>query len=123
VLVDVTFVRMVEVTIVQVVGVAAVTYRGVSTTWPMLMSVVGMGWGGASRHETASFLGFRCADAAARILRGVVHTSAVGKSGPVRQGRPLGACPTPTAGAAFANPFPENEVWPYPENAVREKVR
>jgi hypothetical protein len=70
VLVDMTFVRMMEVTIVQIVGVAAVTYRGVSTSWPMLMRMVGMGWGGASRHETASFRGFRCADA--RILRGDV---------------------------------------------------
>lgn len=57
VLVDMTFVRMVKVTIVQVVGVAAVTYCGVSTTWPMLMSMVGMGWGGASRRDTASFRG------------------------------------------------------------------
>jgi hypothetical protein len=48
-----TFVRMVEVTIVQVVCVAAVKYGGVSTTWPMLMRMVGMGWGGASRHEIA----------------------------------------------------------------------
>jgi hypothetical protein len=48
------FVRMVKVTIVQVVDVAAVTDRGVSTTWPVLVSMVGMGWGGASRHETAS---------------------------------------------------------------------
>jgi hypothetical protein len=106
VLVDMTFVRMVEVTIVQVVGVAAVTYRGVSTTWPMLMRMVGMGWGGASRHETAAFLGFRCADAAARILRGVVHTSAVGESGPVRQGRPLGASLAPTAVPLTRTPFP-----------------
>ena len=69
-LVHVTFVRMVEVTIVQVVGVVAVTYRGVSTTRSVLMSMVGMGWGGASRHETASFRGFRRANA--RILRGDV---------------------------------------------------
>ena len=65
-LVDVTFVWMVEVAIVQVVGVAAVTYRGMSTTWTMLMRMVGMGGGGAARHDTASFR-VRCADAAARI--------------------------------------------------------
>jgi hypothetical protein len=56
VLVDVTFVGVVKVTIVQVVYVAAVTYRGVSTTRPMVMSVVGMGWDGASRHEIGSFV-------------------------------------------------------------------
>ena len=81
-----TFVRMMEVTIVQIVGVAAVTYRRVSTTRPMLVRMVGMGWGGASRHETASFRGFRCADAAARILRGDVYTSTVGKSEAMWQG-------------------------------------
>src|SRR5438270_7041358 len=48
---------MVEVAIVQVVGVAAVTYRGMSTTWTMLMRMVGMGGGGATRHNSASFSG------------------------------------------------------------------
>ena len=85
-LVHVTFVRVVKVTIVQVVGVTAVTYRGMSTTWPMLMRVVGVGWGGASRHETASF---RSLGGAARNLRGDVYGSTVGKSGPVRKGDPL----------------------------------
>jgi hypothetical protein len=116
-----TFVRMVKVTVVQVVDVAAVTYRGVATTWTMLMSMVGMGWGGASRHGIASFRGFRCADAAARILRDV-YESRVGKSGAVRQGR-FGTMSGPDCRAGYANPFPENEVWSYPENAVREKVR
>ena len=104
-LVHVTFVRMVEVTIVQVVGVAAVTYRGMSTTWTMLMRMVGMGGGGAARHDTASFR-VRCADAAARILRGDVYTSTVGKSGTVWQGRPLGAYPAPTAVPFSRTPFP-----------------
>jgi hypothetical protein len=59
VLIDVALVRMMEVTIVQIVGVAAVTCRGVSTTWPMLMRMIGMGGRGATRHEKASFRGFR----------------------------------------------------------------
>jgi len=84
VLVDMTFVRMMKVTIVQIVRVAAVTYRGVSTTWPMLMRMVGMGWGGASRHETASFRGFRCADG--RILRGDVIDRQLVNRGPCGEG-------------------------------------
>jgi hypothetical protein len=67
-----TFVRMVKVTIVQVVDVATVTYCGVSTTWSMLMSMVGMGWGGATRHGIASSRNLRCADAAVRIFCGDV---------------------------------------------------
>jgi hypothetical protein len=55
VLVDMAFVRMVKVTIMQIVGVAAVAYRRMSATRPMLMRMVGMGWGGASCDETAAF--------------------------------------------------------------------
>ena len=105
-LIDVTFVRVVKVPVVQVIGVAAVTYRGMSTTWPMLMRMIGMGWGGATRHEKASFRGFRCADAAARILRADVYGSTVGKSGAMWQGRPLGPCPAPTAVPLARTPFP-----------------
>jgi hypothetical protein len=72
VLVDMTFVRMVKVTIVQVVDVATVTYCGVPTSWSMLMSMVGMGWGGATRHKSASSRNLRCADAAVRIFCGDV---------------------------------------------------
>jgi hypothetical protein len=61
-----TFVRVVKVTIVQVIGVAAMTHGRVSTARTMLMSVVGMSGGGASRHEIASFPYSRCSDAAAR---------------------------------------------------------
>jgi len=114
-----TFVRMMKVTIVQIVRVAAVTYRGVSTTWPMLMRMVGVGWGGASRHETASFRGFRCADG--RILRGDVIDRQLVIEGRVARAttwRKSG----PDCRAAYVNPFPTNEVWSYPENAVREKV-
>jgi hypothetical protein len=55
VLVDMTFVRVVEVTIMQVIGVAAVTHGGVSTARTVLMRMVRMGGGGASRHRMASF--------------------------------------------------------------------
>jgi hypothetical protein len=121
VLVDVTFVRMVEVTIVQVVGVAAVTYRGVSTTWPMLMSMVSMGWGGAARHDTASFR-VRCVDAAARICAAMSINGQLVNRRPCAKGDHLEHL-WPRLPCRYANPFPENEVWPYPENAVREKVR
>lgn len=67
--------------------------------------------------------GVRCADAAARILRGDVYKWTVGKSEAVCQGRPRGAFLAPDCLAAYANPFPENEVWSYLENAIREKVR
>lgn len=50
-----SFMRVVKVTIVQIVDVAAVTYRGVAAARPMLMSMVGMGRGGTSRHEITSF--------------------------------------------------------------------
>lgn len=49
-----TFVRVMKVAIVQVVDVAAVAYGGVSTAWAVLVIVLGMGRGGARRHETAS---------------------------------------------------------------------
>ena len=42
-LVDMTFVWVVEVTIVQVIGVAGVTDGGVSTARAVLMRMVGMG--------------------------------------------------------------------------------
>ena len=67
-----TFVRMVKVSIVQVVDVATVTYYGVSTTWSMLMSMVGMGWGEATRHGDSIVSNLRCANAAVRIFCGDV---------------------------------------------------
>jgi hypothetical protein len=54
-LVDVTFVRVVEVTVVQIVYVATVAHGGVSAARPMLMSMIRMGRGRASRHEIVSF--------------------------------------------------------------------
>jgi hypothetical protein len=55
VLVDMTFVRMMEVTIMQVIDVAAVTDGGVAATRPMLVSMVGMGRRGAGRYGVTSF--------------------------------------------------------------------
>jgi hypothetical protein len=69
VVVAVVAVRVVKVPVMQVICVAAVTYRGMSTTWPVLMRVISMGWGGATRHEKSSFRGFGCADAAADFAR------------------------------------------------------
>jgi hypothetical protein len=66
-LVDMIFVRMVEVTIVQIVDVAAVTHGGVSTAGPMLMSMVGMSRGRASRHGIVSFPCSKSADTAVRL--------------------------------------------------------
>jgi hypothetical protein len=69
VLVDMTFVRVVEVTIVQVIGVAAVTHGWVTTARAVLMRMVGVGGGGASRHRIPSFPYSKCTDAAAQRLR------------------------------------------------------
>ena len=80
-----TFVRVVEVTIVQVVGVAAVTHGGVSTAWAVLMRMVGMGGGGASRHGIAPFR-IQNARTPRRSRCGGVNSLTVGKSGPERQG-------------------------------------
>jgi hypothetical protein len=66
-LVDMIFVRMVEMTIVQIVYVATVAHGGVSAARPMLMSMVGMGWGSASRHGIVSFPCPRSADTAVRL--------------------------------------------------------
>ena len=66
-LVDMIFVRVVEVTIVQIVYVATVAHGRVSTARPMLMSVVGMGWGRASRHGIVSFPCPRSADTPERL--------------------------------------------------------
>jgi len=66
-LVDVIFVRVVEVTIVQIVYVATVTHGRVSAAWPMLMSMVGVGRGRASRHGIVSFPYPRSADTVVRL--------------------------------------------------------
>lgn len=54
-LVDVTFVRMVEMTIMQVIDVAGVTDSGMTATRTVLMSMIGMGWCRAGRHGLGSF--------------------------------------------------------------------
>jgi membrane protein required for beta-lactamase induction len=87
VLVDMTFVWMVEVTVVQVIGVAAVTHGWVSTAWAVLMRMVGTGGGGASRHGIASFRYSKCTDAAAQRGVAAFNNLTVGKSGPEWQGR------------------------------------
>jgi hypothetical protein len=66
-LVDVTFVRVVEVTVVQIIHVATVAHRGMSAARPMLVSVVGVGWGRASRHGIVSFPFSKTADTAVRL--------------------------------------------------------
>jgi hypothetical protein len=86
-LVDMTFVRVVEVTIVQVIGVAAVTHGGVATPWAVLMRMVGMGGGRASRHGIASFPYSKYTDAAAQRCAATFNNLTVGKSGPEWQGR------------------------------------
>ena len=91
-LVDMTFVRVVEVTIVQVIGVAAVTHGWVATARAVLMRMVGMGGGGARRHGIASFPYSKCTDAAAQRLRRRLIILTVGKSGPEWQGRTAWAC-------------------------------
>lgn len=66
-LVDMTFVRVMEVAIVQVVGMATMAHRRVSAAGPMLMSMIGMGRGRASRHETVSFPCPKPADTSVRL--------------------------------------------------------
>ena len=58
------FVRVVEVTIMQIIDVAPVTDGGVTTTRPVLVSMVGMGRRGAGRQ--ISFLCPGSADTAVR---------------------------------------------------------
>jgi hypothetical protein len=60
------FVRVVEVTIMQIIDVAAVADGGVTTTRPVLMSMVGMVRRGAGRHGVISFLSPGSADTAVR---------------------------------------------------------
>ena len=67
VLVDMIFVRMMKVTIVQIVYVATVAHGRVSAARPMLVSVVGVGWGRASRHGIVSFPCSKTADTAVRL--------------------------------------------------------
>jgi hypothetical protein len=67
VLVDMIFVRMVKVTIVQIVYVATVAHGRVSAARSMLVSVVGVGWGRASRHGIVSFPCSKTADTAVRL--------------------------------------------------------
>jgi hypothetical protein len=67
VFVDMIFVRMVEMTIVQKVDMATVAHGGVSAARPMLMSMVGMVRGRASRHGMVSFPCPRSADTPERL--------------------------------------------------------
>ena len=102
------FMRVVKVTIVQIVDVAAVTYRGVAPARPMLMSMAGMGRGGASRRETTSFPSLKCAGAAARIWRGTFVRRIFGERWAVRQGRTGESKCTRAPRQESANPFPKN---------------
>src|SRR4029077_4891300 len=68
VLIDMAFVRVVEVTLMQIIDVAPVTDGGVTTTRPVLVSMVGMGRCGAGRHGVISFLCPGSADTAVRSL-------------------------------------------------------
>jgi hypothetical protein len=54
-LVDVTFVRVVEVAVVQIVDMVAVMHRSVSAARSVLMGMVGMGPCRTSRHRFVSF--------------------------------------------------------------------
>src|ERR1700745_340955 len=90
-----TFVRVVEVTIVQVIGVAGVAHGGVPTARAVLMRMVGMGGGGASRHRIPSFPYSKCTDTAAQRcaatfnIRQLVNRGRSGKGGPLVPVGPL----------------------------------
>jgi hypothetical protein len=55
VLVDMTFVGVMEVTVVQIIYVVAVADGGMSAAWSMLVCMVVMGLGGAIRHGSNPF--------------------------------------------------------------------
>lgn len=54
VLIDMTFMRVVEVTIVQIIDVAVVANGGVAASGPMLVSMVRVGRRGAGGHWVLS---------------------------------------------------------------------
>src|SRR5439155_15883615 len=60
----------------QIIDVAVVADGGVTTTRPVLVSMVGMGWRGAGRHELISFPCPRsagtCGAALCRVFDGVI---------------------------------------------------
>ena len=66
VLVDVTFVRVMEVAVVQIVDMAAVAHRRVSAARSVLMGMVGVGPCRTSRHRLVSFPCPEAADTAVR---------------------------------------------------------
>jgi hypothetical protein len=66
VLVDMIAMRVVQVTIVQIVGVAAMAHRGVPAVRAVLMGMIGMVWGRASRHRLSSFISPESVDTAVR---------------------------------------------------------
>jgi len=66
VLIDVTFMRVVEVAIVQIVDVVVVTHGGVAASRPMLVSMIRVGRCGAVGHRVSSFPCPRSADTAVR---------------------------------------------------------
>jgi hypothetical protein len=67
VFVDMIFVRVVEVPIVQIVYMATMANGGMSAARPMLMRMVGVRWGRASRHEVISFPCPKSADTPVRL--------------------------------------------------------
>jgi hypothetical protein len=52
--VDVILVHVVEMAVMEIVHMAVMANCGVSATWPMLVSVVGMVFLGACRHRQCS---------------------------------------------------------------------
>lgn len=67
VLVDMTFMRVMEMTVVQIIYVATVAHAGMSAARPVLMSMIGMGLGRARRHGVTSFPCPGSADTAVRL--------------------------------------------------------
>ena len=66
-LVDVVLVRVVEVAVVQIVYMATMADGGMAAARPMLMLVVGVSWGRASRHRFISFPCPKSADIPVRL--------------------------------------------------------
>jgi hypothetical protein len=67
VLVDMTFVGVMEMTVVQIIYMVVVAHGGMSAARPMLMSMIGMGLGRACRHGVISFPCPGSADTAVRL--------------------------------------------------------
>jgi hypothetical protein len=65
---------------------------------------------------------FGCANAAVRLFCGDLLSRQLVNRRPCGKGDHF-AHVRPHCRAADANPFPENKLWSYLDNAVREKVR